>query len=140
MSEYRVETDLDLSADALWAKIRDFGDVSWLPGRPTCTCEGEGPGMIRTIAAPPLPTVREQLDAIIEAERTVHYRIVQGRALPVSDYAASMQVIEIGVGRSRLRWNSRFEPDGVSEEEAQSKVAELYRIVLRSMKRKLERR
>jgi len=140
MSEYQTEGDFDLSADTLWATIRDFGEVSWLPGNPTCSCEGEGPGMIRTIDVPPIPTVREQLDAIDEAEHTIHYRVIQGLPMPVSHYRASMQVIDAGAGHSRLRWSSRFEPDGVSEEEAQSSVAGMYRSVLRAMKKNLEER
>jgi hypothetical protein len=139
MSEYQTEGDFDLSADALWAAIRDFGELSWLPGKPTVSTEGEGPGMIRTIDAAPIPTVREQLDAIDDAERTIHYRIIQGLPMPVSDYSATMQVIDTGGNRSRLRWSCRFEPDGVSEEEAQSRVARMYRTVLRSMKKKLEK-
>jgi hypothetical protein len=140
MSGYQIETEFSLPVDALWAAVRDFGDVSWLPGKPTVDIEGEGPGMIRTIAAPPLPTVREQLDAIDEAEHTIHYRIIQGLPIPVSDYSASMQVIDAGTGHSRLRWSCRFEPEGVSEEEAQSKVTRLYRTVLRAMKKNLEKR
>ena len=139
MSEYQTEGDFDLSVDALWAAIRDFGEVSWLPGNPVFSSEGEGPGMIRTIDAAPIPTVREQLDTIDAAEHTIHYRVIQGLPMPVSDYSATMQVIDAGGNRSRLRWSCRFEPDGVSEEEAQSRVARMYRTVLRGMKKNLER-
>jgi hypothetical protein len=140
MSEYQTEGDFDLSADALWTVIRNFGDVSWLPGNPVFSSEGEGPGMIRTIDASPIPTVREQLDAIDDAEHTIHYRVIQGLPMPVTDYSASMQVIDAGTGHCRLRWSCRFEPDGVSEEEAQSRVAGMYRSVLRAMKKNLEER
>ena len=140
MSEYQTEGDFDLSADTLWAAIRDFGDVSWLPGNPIFSSEGEGPGMIRTIDAQPIPTVREQLDAIDDAERMIHYRVIQGLPMPVSGYSASMQVVDAGAGHSRLRWSCRFEPDDVSEEEAQSRVAGMYRSVLRVMKENLESR
>jgi len=140
MSEYQTDGDFDLSADVLWARIRDFGEVSWLPGNPTFHSEGEGPGMIRTIDASPIPTVREQLDSIDDDERTIHYRVIEGLPMPVRDYSASMQVIDLGDGSSRLRWRGRFEPDAVSEEEAQSAVAGMYLSILGVMKQNLEKR
>ena len=35
MSEFRMDGDFEISADALWGAVRDFGNVSWLPGDPT---------------------------------------------------------------------------------------------------------
>jgi hypothetical protein len=31
MAEWSTEGEFELSADALWAAVRNFGDVSWLP-------------------------------------------------------------------------------------------------------------
>ena len=140
MSEYQTEMEFELSADRLWGVVRDFGNVSWLPGDPDYESEGEGPGMIRTIRTPPLPTVRERLDAIDDEGRAIHYRVIEGNPMPVSGYNATMRVIDAGEGRSRLDWSSRWEADGVTEEEAHSFVHSMYAGVLATMKKNLEER
>jgi len=140
MGEYSTEGEFELSADALWAVVRDFGDVGWLPGNPTYSSEGEGPGMIRTIDTPPIPTVREQLESIDDDARAISYRIIEGIPMPVTNYRASMQVIDAGEGRSRLIWSSTWEPDGVTQEEAGKVVANMYNSVMGIMKKNLEKR
>jgi len=139
MSEFQKEGDFELSADALWRVVRDFGDVSWLPGHPDFESAGGGVGMIRTIRTPRLPAVRERLDAIDEAGRAIHYALIEGNPMPVRDYRATMKVVDLGAGRSRLEWSSRWEPDGVSEREARAAVDALYTGVLGAMKANLEK-
>ncbi len=140
MGEYSTEGEFELSAGDLWAALRDFGEVGWLPGNPRYSVEGEGPGMIRTIDIPPIPTVREQLVGIDDETCTVSYRIVEGIPMPITDYSAKMHVVDLGGGRSRLIWSSEWEPDGVSEEEARGVVANMYRSVMGGMKANLEKR
>jgi hypothetical protein len=140
MSEFRIEGDFEISADALWGAVRDFGEVSWLPGDPDFESEGEGVGMIRTIRTPPLPTVRERLEAIDEAGRAIHYTVIDGNPMPVRGYRATMKVVDLGSGRSRLEWSSTWEADGVSEEQALAAVQGLYTGVLGVMKANLEKR
>jgi hypothetical protein len=138
MGEFRTEGDFEISADALWGAIRDFGNLSWVPGKPDFESKGEGVGMIRTILKPPIPTVREQLNAIDEPGRAIHYSVLEGNPMPVRDYRATMRVIDLEQGRSRLEWSSTWEPVGVSEEDARKSVRGIYTVVLASMKKKLE--
>jgi hypothetical protein len=140
MSEFRIEGDFEMSADALWEVVSNFGEVSWLPGNPDFESEGEGVGMIRTIRTPPLPTVRERLEAIDDAGRAIHYTVIDGNPMPVRDYHATMKVVDLGGGRSRLEWSSTWEPDGVSEEQARAAVEGLYTGVLAAVKVNLEQR
>ena len=140
MSEFRLDGDFEIPADALWGAVRDFGNVSWLPGDPDFESEGDGVGMIRTIRTPPFPTVREQLEAIDEAGCAIHYTVIEGMPMPVSDYHATMKVIDLGGGRSRLEWSSTWEPDGASEAEALKVVEAMYTGVMAVMKVNLEKR
>ena len=139
MSEYTAEGEFELSVEALWAAVSDFGDLSWLPGKPIYSSEGEGPGMVRILNMSPIPEVREQLDEIDEDHHTIFYRVIAGVPMPITDYQASMQVVDAGQGRSRLIWSSKWEPDGVSEEEATQVVSNMYKNVMAAMKSKLER-
>jgi hypothetical protein len=140
MSEFQIEGDIEISVDALWGAIRDFGNVSWLPGDPDFESEGEGVGMIRTIRTGPLPTVREQLHEIDEKNRLIRYAVIEGNPMPVRDYVGTMQAIDLGGERSRLVWSSTWEPDGISEEDATKAVHGLYAGVLAVMKANLEQR
>jgi hypothetical protein len=140
MSEFQLDGDFEISADALWGAVRDFGNVGWLPGDPDFESEGDGVGMIRTIRTPPLPTVREQLNAIDEAACAIHYTVIEGMPMPVTDYQATMKVVDLGVGRSRLKWSSTWEPDGVSEADALKVIEAMYSGVMAVMKANLEKR
>jgi hypothetical protein len=140
MSGFRIEGDFEISGDALWGVIRDFGNVSWLPGKPEFESEGEGVGMIRTIRTGPLPTVREQLREIDEENRSIQYAVIEGNPMPVRDYVGTMKAIDLGGNRSRLEWSSTWEPDGISEEAATRAVRELYTGVLAAVKVNLEKR
>ena len=41
-------------------------------------------------------------------------------ALPLADYTSTQRVESLGDGRCAVTWSSRFEPDGVTEAEAQA--------------------
>jgi len=60
--------------------------------------------------------------------------------MPVRDYRATMKVVDLGGGRSRLEWSSTWEPDGVTEAKALESVAGMYTGVLGVMKSNLEKR
>jgi hypothetical protein len=60
--------------------------------------------------------------------------------MPVRNYHATMKVVDLGGGRSRLEWSSTWEPDGVSEEQARAAVEGMYTGVLGVMKANLEQR
>jgi len=138
MGEVRVEDDFEMSADALWAALKDFGSVDWVPGNPEVELRGEGIGMVRVISIPPLPDAEERLDEIDDANRTVRYSIDGKSPMPVTAYRASMSVQDLGEGRCHFIWSSTWEPDGVSLEDATKAVKSLYKAVLPKMKAFLE--
>src|SRR5262245_28922157 len=41
MAEARAETIIAKPADEVWARIGDFGDVSWIPNTESCRVEGD---------------------------------------------------------------------------------------------------
>ncbi len=53
---------------------------------------------------------------------------------------ATMKVIDLGGGRSRLEWSSTWEPDGASEADALKVVEAMHTGVLAVMKTNLEKR
>jgi len=140
MGRIRLDGKFEVSAEALWDVVSDFGNVFWLPGDPDFESEGEGPGMIRTIRVGKATPVREQLKECDAEERAIHYTIVEGSPLPVRDYLATMKVVALKEGGSRLEWSSTWDPEGVSEEQAQATIKGVYEVVLHAMKAKVEKR
>ena len=37
----RAETVIERPADEVWARVRDFGDISWIPGSESCVTDGD---------------------------------------------------------------------------------------------------
>ena len=129
MAEVTVTRTLDVTPDALWRLVSDFADVSWLPGGGAgAEFEGTGPGMVRIFRGPD-GAIREQLESVDEAARTVTYTIPVGVPFPVTDYRATMQVSD-DAGRARLAWSCRFEPDGAAEQEAGQAIETMFGVMM----------
>ena len=137
---YATSQDFDLSADALWSIVSDFGDLSWLGKNAEYGLDGEGVGAVRWVSMRGAPPVREELRALREDDRSITYALVEGKPMPIDDYVATMRVVDLGDGRSRLEWSSTFSPDGVEDEKAVGSVQALYTNVLASMKALFEAR
>ena len=116
MGGVRVEEEVEVAADRIWELVRDFGGIkSWSEGVDGVEVEGEGIGAVRTIKTAGIE-LQERLEAIDDAARSFSYAIISG-PVPVQNYYATLTVHEAGEGRSRITWESTFEPQGASEED-----------------------
>lgn len=137
MATTRVTRTFDVSPDALWHCVRAFGDLSWVPGNPSFEIRGEGVGQVRIIEGPRGP-VHERLTSLDDDGRSLTYVAPIGNPVRVSDYEARMTVSEDD-GRGRLTWSCRFEPDGVSEQEAARDLEQRYAGAMAVMEAYLKR-
>jgi hypothetical protein len=129
MGKARVTRALDVPADALWKLVASFGDTSWMPGGTKVTLLGSGPGMERRIAAGPDKVIRERLEFVDAASRTLVYTIPANVPFPVTGYRATMRVRAKGKG-SELDWSASFEPVGVSEGDAAKAIEGMYGVMI----------
>lgn len=129
MATARVTRELDVSADALWKLVSNFGDTSWMPGGAQVTLRGSGPGMERRIAAGPDKVIRERLEFVDAASRTLVYTIPENVPFPVKDYRATMRVRAKGAG-SEMVWSASFEPVGASQADAVKTIQEMYGVMI----------
>ena len=97
MAQAVVKQHLDLPAERVWALVADFGDISWMPAGTPVELEGSGPGMTRLIGAGD-HKIREQLESLDDASRSLVYAISEGIPFPVTGYRATMKVAESGGG------------------------------------------
>jgi hypothetical protein len=129
MARPRVVEKLDIPAERVWALVSDFGNTSWFPGT-TAEVQGQGPGMSRLIRAGDGPAIREQLDSVDPARRTLTYRIPENNPLPVTDYRATISVRPLGPGSCEIEWVCECKPKGVSEAQAVGAVEGMYRMMV----------
>lgn len=123
----KVSERIEAGADAVWALLGDFGGVQrFSRGIEGCEVEGEGVGAVRTLRMAGGLEIRERLEALDEAGRTLRYSIVGESPLPVDDYLATIRVVEEGDG-CRVEWSGSFEPRGVGVEKVAPLVEGIYR-------------
>ncbi|MDG2303240.1 MAG: SRPBCC family protein [Candidatus Binatia bacterium] len=123
MAQTTVKAEIAVSADKLWALVRDFGNVPWIPGGDEATVEGEGVGMVRVLMGGAL---RERLESIDEGGKQIGYTIDEGLPVPAKDYHATMVVSAAGAESAQLVWSCTYEPDGASEAEVGAQFEGLY--------------
>jgi hypothetical protein len=75
----------------------------------------ETQGSSRVCVLPDGTRIQEEIRAHDDAARSYTYVITES-PLPVKDYAATLKVVELDGGRSRLEWSCSYEPLAPAEE------------------------
>jgi hypothetical protein len=126
MGKARVEDEIAAKSSTVWALVRDFGGIKrWNDGLTSCVLDGEGIGAVRTIEIGDV-TIRERLEKLDEAKKTLSYAIIEG-PIPATNYLATMELSDSGPASTRIVWSSTFEPVGATEEQ----VAQLFETIYR---------
>jgi hypothetical protein len=121
-----IHHDFAVPAEALWAVLGDFTNLSWVPAVPRHEFEGEGVGTTRRMFLDDTFAILERLEALDGATRTMSYSIPENNPLPCTDYYATMTVVETGPDTCRLEWGCTFEPLGMSDEDAVANITQFY--------------
>ena len=129
MPEINVTRTLDATPETLWAIVRAFDDVRWMPGGGAgAEIRGEGVGQVRIFDGPN-GKIHEHLEARDDAARSITYTIPEGIPFPVTGYRSTMVVTD-DAGRGSLSWTCEFEPDGATEEEAGGAIEQMYGVMI----------
>ena len=128
MPTIQLTKTLDITTDALWNIVRDFGAVAWIPGGENGEIRGEGPGMARIFAGPN-GAIEEILESVDESSQTLVYTIPHNLPFPVTSYRSTMVVSDDG-GNGKLAWSCEFKPDGVTEAEAGGAIEGMYGVMM----------
>jgi hypothetical protein len=138
MGHARVEDEIAGSAAAVWNLVRDFGGIDrWNDGLTSCEVDGEGIGAVRTIKLGDV-TIRERLEKLDEARRTLSYAIIEG-PVPAKNYLATMELSESAPARTRIVWSSTFEPAGATEEQLAQLFEGIYRQGIEGLRKAVSR-
>ena len=129
MGKFGVTETLAFPLDTVWGLLRDFGNVSWVPGMgDSVRVEGEGVGMSRFFGTPGAE-IQETLVAFDEEGKTFSYEIPNNLPLPLDQYLATVQLTDLGGGQTQIEWSCEANPPG-SAEEAQAAVTGMYTMMV----------
>ena len=106
---------LDHPVESVWAKIRDFNDLTgWHPAVATSRIDDNLPsdqvGCIRNFELKDDGgNIREQLLTLSDREHTCTYSILES-PMPVEDYVATLRLVPITDGdRTYIEWSAEFD-------------------------------
>jgi hypothetical protein len=145
-----IETvDIAAPPDAVWAKIKNFGDMSWHPAVAGVKLEGgNAPGVTRVLTLKSGGEIDEKLEKYDEAKRMYFYRIskVDVKVLPVTNYASWLTVKDDGKGGSTVEWKGGFyrgdpgnePPPDLNDDAAKAAVKGVYDAGLENLKKLVE--
>ena len=137
MVDLVVVKQIEASADAVWALLGNFGDMSWVPGADNVELIGEGVGMTRRINIPGLDSpIDEILSAKDDAAMTFSYTIPKNAVIPFDDYTASVSVTSEGAG-TRVDWACSFDEGEMPAEDAKNMISGSYSNMLDALAAKL---
>jgi len=104
---------IDAPVEAVWAAVRDFGDMSWLPGVVDCRIEGgrdsDSVGCVRVFAIGDGATASERLLELDDSRYRFVYSFVKP-AFPIENYVATFELIPVTDGnRTFAQWSATFD-------------------------------
>jgi len=118
MAKFGVTKTLAFPVENVWALLRDFGNVSWVPGiGDNVRVEGSGVGMSRFFGAPGAE-IQETLLSCDENGKTFSYEIPNNLPLPLDQYLATVILKDLGNGQTEIEWSCEANPTGTTEEAA----------------------
>lgn len=137
--------EIQMLPQIVWSRIKNFNGLpNWHPAFVDSKMEGENkPGAMRTLTLKSGDQILEKLVAYDEEKMSFSYSIekVDTKAVPVTDYLATMTV-KPGEGyNSIVEWEGHFNaPPGVKEEDSIQVITDVYVSGLKNLKKILEKK
>ena len=133
-----VEENLAAAADRVFAVIGDFAGLEKNEMIRDFTVTGSGVGAVRSVTLANGGVIEERLEKHDATARTFTYAIINEQtALPVAQYVSTVVVTPLDAGASTVNWSSTFEPVGISESQAETIIAGVYRGGIARTRRRL---
>ena len=126
MATARVIEELPASADAAWACLAAFCDMSaWSPDSNVVRSEGTGLGAVRVVDGADGRYV-ERCEAYDPVARSFRYSLVESPH-NYDRYLGEVTLTPLGDDRCRIEWSSDFEIGGVPIERVAKACEAMYR-------------
>lgn len=126
MARAHVTEELPASADAAWACLADFGDMSaWAPDVKVVESHGKGLGAER-LCDTQFGLVRERCEAYDAEARSFQYSLIES-PFGYDRYLASVTLTPIDADRCRIDWEGEFEIASAPDHLVAKEVEKTYR-------------
>ena len=139
-SAYAIEVSKKINAPAVppkvWAIAGDFCAIKdWHPLVADCKQTEEGGTTFRTLTLKNGGTIKEKL---LESDDTSYsYEIIES-PLPVKNYKARLWLeVDDEPDRSVILWQSDFDANGASDDDAKKKITDIFTSGLKGIKQKV---
>jgi len=117
MTHASFKTTINMSADAIWQVLSDFGAAcQYLVMVVDCKVEGQGLGALRTLTYADGSTIVERLEALDAIAHRLSYALLTDT--PFRNCLTTMTLGDLGRGRCEVAWSAAFEADGLPASEA----------------------
>jgi hypothetical protein len=149
-SRLKVTETVTINAEParVWERVGDFnGMPGWHPAvKDSKVSDGNRVGSRRTLGLGGGGRVVEELEEIDDAKMILKYRMKEG-TLPVTNYASSLTVKDLGGGKSLVEWRGAFyrrypnndPPPDQNDEAAEKAITAVYKTGLENLKVVVER-
>ena len=137
--EVSEQAIINASANDVWKTIRTFDGVEkYLPMISHSEVDGKGVGSTRTCTISGIEgqgdsKAVEKLDYLNDDERTISYSILE-IPMPVKDMVNTVQIKDLGNSKSEIIWKSRFEPNGIPEDQANKMIQDILLMAISGLK------
>ena len=140
MQQVDVSEEVPLSADAVWAVIGNFFDLSpWATIVVSTTREDTPDGPVRIVELPGKDGNVKVREKLVKEERYGHTFTIEGGTATARNYTCTTRVAPVDGGRCRIEYHATFDPaPGVTAEEAASGLARFYKGNIKATKRALK--
>ena len=136
MIDVKIIRELPFSANAVWAVLSNYGDISWT-GAPKVEVDGSGIGMIRKVIMDDMAPIEEGLESMDHKAMTYSYTIPRGLPMPVSNYRADVRVESVNDITCRVHWHSTAQPNEGSGSDGQAMLEGAYSNMLDGLAKQL---
>lgn len=111
MPSLRSHAVLEHDASAVWDVVRDAGNIAaWFPAMTASTIEGP----LRRVTLTDGSVIEEEIVTSDDDLRRLQY-VARAGDLPVESHLGTVDVIELGPGRSILVYSTEIEPASLAD-------------------------
>ena len=109
MHTFKVERELNVSIEKLWALVSDFSNLSWYSPAEKVEKVGSGIGEIRRIIMPGMPTaIEERLLELDPKQHQLVYEVLENEINIMQDYTVTASLRSASSTSTTALWHGQF--------------------------------
>ena len=133
MAKVTMQTELGVTPDQVWDLVGGFNALpDWHPAVEKSVLKQKGE--VRELSLAGGGKIIEKLESLDNGERVYSYTITDS-PLPVSNYTATIRVMDNEEGKAVVEWSSEFDAMGAPENDAVKVIQDIYQTGFDNLKK-----